>query len=297
MKVSIIISSYNYSEFLPECLNSILSQSYKNWECIVVDDGSTDTTKEVVNFFVKKYDNIKCIFQDNKGRSVARNLGLSQATGDYIQFLDADDILAEEKLEKQIQIFKNNRDLDVCYCDFYFFRTSITDRFVEDFRRSKLQSNPYEDFLFNFGYSDLLIPIHSPLIKKSFLVRHNIKFPAGINVREDWIFWLSISTSSANFHFIDEKLVYYRKHKNSTVHDFDYVRKESIRAFFYAYESLIRDEYKSDAIEMLSSQINSEYNNLMNKFNSILNSRVYKIGYLIAAPYLFLKRKIKSILK
>ena len=102
--VSVIIPCYNYALYLPESVGSIIKQTYSNWECIIVDDGSTDNTKEVVQQLCAKDDRIKYFLQSNSGPTVARNYGLAVAKGDLIQFLDADDLIENPKIEKQVAI-------------------------------------------------------------------------------------------------------------------------------------------------------------------------------------------------
>ena len=100
MLVSVIIPTYNRSQFLAEAITSVLDQSYKNLELIVVDDGSTDQTSQIVQEFKDK--RIRYFYQENKGVSAARNLGFKQARGELIAFLDSDDLWLKHKLEKQV---------------------------------------------------------------------------------------------------------------------------------------------------------------------------------------------------
>jgi glycosyltransferase involved in cell wall biosynthesis len=115
--VSVIIPTYNCGEYIVEAIDSILNQTYKNYEIIVVDDGSTDETKKRL----EKYNNkeITYIYQENKGISVARNRGIKASTGELIAFLDADDMWLPEKLERQINIFKNFPQTGLLGCGYY----------------------------------------------------------------------------------------------------------------------------------------------------------------------------------
>ncbi len=119
--VSIIIPSYNRSELIQETLDSVYSQSYQNWECTVVDDGSTDGTQEIITRYVMK-DERFCFFQRNrepKGAPTCRNIGIEKSAGDYIIFLDSDDLLADNCLENRIEFIKDNPRFD-----FWVFRTA-----------------------------------------------------------------------------------------------------------------------------------------------------------------------------
>src|ERR1700749_2632679 len=96
--VSIIIPCYNYGAYLPSTLKSLQEQSFDRWECWVIDDGSTDDTREVVNNFSQSDPRFKYYHQENAGQPTARNTGLQKAHGFFIQFLDADDLLQKEKI-------------------------------------------------------------------------------------------------------------------------------------------------------------------------------------------------------
>lgn len=119
--VSIIVPCYNYGRFLAEALESLLAQTYSNWECIIVNDGSTDNTEEVSNQFVEKDTRFKYIYQSNSGVSSARNRTLQEARGEYIQLLDADDLLESEKLRLQVTLLEENPDVDLVFSNMIFF--------------------------------------------------------------------------------------------------------------------------------------------------------------------------------
>ena len=110
MKYSIIVPAYNTEKYIDKCLKSIFSNTYKNFEVIIVNDGSTDKTEDIINKYIIKYDNIIYIKQKNMGLSLARNNGVKKATGDYLLFIDSDDYVEKNLLEN---INKNIDDLDV----------------------------------------------------------------------------------------------------------------------------------------------------------------------------------------
>ncbi|KAB2867528.1 MAG: glycosyltransferase family 2 protein, partial [Bacteroidales bacterium] len=97
--ISVIIPTYNAERFIIETLTSVINQSYTHWECIIIDDGSTDSTKEIIDEYCKADNRIKYYYQKNSGPSVARNVGVKIALGEYIQFLDSDDVLLPERFE------------------------------------------------------------------------------------------------------------------------------------------------------------------------------------------------------
>jgi glycosyltransferase involved in cell wall biosynthesis len=115
MKVSVIIPTYNCAPYLPDAIFSVLQQTHNNFEIIVIDDGSTDNTEEIIQPFLDRVEYIK---QENHGVSVARNTGMKRATGDFIAFLDADDMWFPQKLAVQLNIFINHPDIAGVFSDF-----------------------------------------------------------------------------------------------------------------------------------------------------------------------------------
>ena len=115
-KVSIILPTYNGANEIARSINSVLCQTYTDFELIVIDDGSTDNTQEIL-FQFKENNKIKLFWQENKGTSEARNLGLEKADREYIAFQDSDDIWREDKLEKQISIITSDPDCGIVYSD------------------------------------------------------------------------------------------------------------------------------------------------------------------------------------
>lgn len=117
--VSVIIPTYNRAQLIAMAIDSVLAQTYKDLEIIVVDDSSTDNTEELVKGFIKRDNRIKYIKHDiNKGGAEARNTGIKNARGDYVAFLDSDDMWVSEKLERQINIFEENDDIALVYSNF-----------------------------------------------------------------------------------------------------------------------------------------------------------------------------------
>ncbi|GGZ13831.1 glycosyl transferase [Echinicola pacifica] len=205
-KVSIIIPTFNYGFVINESLDSVLEQTHQNWECIIVDDGSTDNTKEVINKYLKKDGRFNYFYQKNSGVSTARNKGISLATGDFIQFLDGDDLLSREKLCHQIHHFNSNPDIDISYTNNFYFRNGNKDKLSFD---SEMKGKEWMYKLHGRGTDTLSAIIHhniavmsSPLIRASIL-KKDIRFPDGIDLLEDWIFWLKLAFTNASFHYLN----------------------------------------------------------------------------------------------
>jgi len=119
--VSVVIPTYN-CPFLSEAIKSALTQTYENIEIIIVDDGSTDKTRETVERYHSK---VQYIYQENEGVSSARNNGIRASHGDYIAFLDADDVWLPDKLKEQISVFYDKKDIGFVYCDNYYVNEEL----------------------------------------------------------------------------------------------------------------------------------------------------------------------------
>ncbi len=121
-EVSIIIPTYNRANLLREAIDSVLTQTYQNFKLFVVDDGSTDNTREVVAGYGER---VAYIFQENRGVSSARNLGIQSSTGAFIAFLDSDDLWLPEKLEQQIAIMEQRPDIQLCHTEEIWIRRGV----------------------------------------------------------------------------------------------------------------------------------------------------------------------------
>lgn len=124
--ISVIVPVYNVADYLEECVISIINQTYKNLEIILVDDGSTDNSSKICDDFSKKDTRIKVIHKENGGISKARNAGIEIATGDYIAFMDSDDCIKETFIEELYKLLKEN-DADIAGCRFYRNIPNTTD--------------------------------------------------------------------------------------------------------------------------------------------------------------------------
>lgn len=194
--VSIIVPSYNQGEYLPQTLDSILSQTYGDWECIIVNDGSSDNTEAVANQYCSKDSRFLYLNQVNSGVSIARNNGIKMSTGDYILPLDADDIIDPTYVEKAVAVLSNRPDIKLVYC-----------------RADKFGAEKGEWYLPEYSFTDLLW--HNLLFCSSFFRRSDFDLTEGYNPNmacgcEDWDFWLSFLSPEDKVYKIDEILFHYR---------------------------------------------------------------------------------------
>lgn len=138
--ISVIIPVFNKAAWIEETLNSVASQSFKDWECIIIDDGSTDGSLEVIqNFIITRAESWRVISQTNHGQCIARNRGIKESSGEYIAFLDGDDCWAENKLEVQVNMLSKNRDASLVVCPYLIYEvgTSKFDKRFVTFRNTE----------------------------------------------------------------------------------------------------------------------------------------------------------------
>lgn len=204
-KVSVIIPTYNRAYLIDKAINSVLSQTYRDYEIIIVDDGSTDNTREVVKGFVDS--RINYIFHaNNLGVSAARNTGIKASRGEYIALLDSDDEWLPEKLEKQVVILKNESPEVGVVCSWQF-NINENGEYIGSSYLPKKGGNIYENLL----YTD---PISVPtlLIRKECFEKVGL-FDDLLNGQEDWDMWIRIS-KYFKFVLIKIPLVKRRLHHN-----------------------------------------------------------------------------------
>lgn len=214
VKVSVIIPIYNIEKYLPECLESIINQTFKEIEIICVNDGSTDNSLEILKTYAQKDPRIKIINQENKGPSFARNNGLNNANGDYILFVDSDDWLHKSLVFKTYNnAITNNADI-ICFDCLNVYNSSIVQN-----RRIPAFIRKNNKILFYFEEHKDIAYINctswSKLYKKEFLIKNKLKFPEEYKLAEDLIFWFELLIKNPKISLLNECLYYYRKRQNS----------------------------------------------------------------------------------
>ena len=209
--VSVIMPAYNAEKYISEAIHSVIQQTYTNWELIVVDDGSADRTAIIVKDLIAGNDRIKYLYQDNGGQGKARNNGLKHAEGEYIAFLDADDLWVPDKLLVQIRMMSGTRS-DLIFCDAYVFEGKPGPE-----KRININPGYYrgEEAVHKFLFCNY-IPVLTVLVKKSALEKVNgFSEAKEIQNAEDYHLWLRLLINANVFFGIDTPLAYYRIHRAS----------------------------------------------------------------------------------
>jgi hypothetical protein len=227
--VTVIVPCYNYAHFLSETLDSVLAQSYTNWECIIVDDGSTDNTKEVADTYIKKDPRFKYIHQTNQGLSAARNKGIELAKGEFIQLLDSDDLITPEKLRHQATCFSSNADVDMIYSNYNLMEADGKKRWSVDASYwIDMKHTPFKEFL-HYWEKGFTIPIHCYLFRKSCFTKWG-NFNVTLPTHEDLALQLNFSLHGATYKMLNEVSSFYRVHSASMAKDFTKMHKGYLMA-------------------------------------------------------------------
>lgn len=189
LKISIIVPVYNAEKQLHHCLDSILNQKYKFIELILINDGSTDRSGKICDEYAYKDNRIKVIHQRNQGPSKARNVGISVATGDYIQFVDSDDTIEINMTSKMVDDINDNVDLVIC--GYKSVNKSGSKTIIKEYSTTLNGTYCKNDFLSNLGYLISQGLVNSPCNKiysSRIINKFNLSFDESINMGEDLLF-------------------------------------------------------------------------------------------------------------
>ncbi|WP_026967787.1 glycosyltransferase family 2 protein [Algoriphagus terrigena] len=220
-KVSIIIPTYNYGRYIEGLIANLQQQSYENWEAIIVDDGSTDNTEEQVEKYGKGDDRIIYLRITNRGCAGARNAGLELATGDFLHFLDADDLMSRDKLRLQLEQALTLPPDVITYTDLVYFEDKFPDRHFPDFNMKGIEWMP------KFDGNDLKMlealvrnnftAVSSPLVSRNFILENKLSFDGRLDSKEDWLFWIECALANASFRYFgdDRAQTLIRRHGSS----------------------------------------------------------------------------------
>lgn len=264
--ISIIVPIYNVEKYLRECIDSILIQTYENLEIILVDDGSPDNSGKICDEYLKKDTRIKVFHKPNGGLSDARNYGIKQANGKYIQFTDSDDFLDKDMIKTLYMDIKENNS-DVSICSFYALKNEVkyTDATFEKkifYRDEAIKVNLLDKEIRNYAWNKLY--------RKTIFDR--VQYPKG-RLFEDILTLPRIFMQSSKISIIDIPLYYYRQRSDSILHK---KTKESEFAYLDAVEEISNEIRKTN----LEFEVYCDYaiaNSILNTFNDIAYNQMKEL--------------------
>ncbi|MGZ3428806.1 MAG: glycosyltransferase [Polyangia bacterium] len=230
--VSVIVPSFNYGHFLGQTLASVQAQTLGDWECLVVDDGSTDDTWDVVLAEAQKDARIQYLRRGNGGLAAARNTGLGAAKGAYVQFLDADDAIEPRKLEAHVAYLQRQPEVGIVYGDVRYFDSDTGVR-----RRGLFADEEWMPAVAGSGERVLrtlvranIMVVNSPLVRRT-VIDEVGRFDETLTSLEDWDYWIRCATAGAWFEYREEEetLALVRVHRRSMSQNRIEMRRQQIK--------------------------------------------------------------------
>lgn len=283
--VSIIVPCFKQAHFLNESLQSVLDQSYSNWECVIVNDGSPDNTESIAQEWCNKDNRFSYLYKENGGLPSARNAGITICNGEFILPLDSDDILHKDYLMQLVPQLMMDNKLGIVSCYREFF---VNDK-SNIIYKYKASGSTFRDIMFG----NMLMP--SSLYRKICWEEVGGYDESMTKGFEDWEFWLNITKRGWEFKFVEEFLFYYRKAKKSMLVDTIKNHAESNMEYIFRKHKELYTTYFDNTAEVLFYYIKTHRVGKM----EIKNSLEYKIGKLITKPFkvisnLFSNQKAKQ---
>ncbi|WP_394906968.1 glycosyltransferase family 2 protein [uncultured Mesonia sp.] len=232
--VSIIIPTYNRAHLIGETLDSVLAQTYTNWECIVVDDGSTDATDELMAEYCAKDSRIRYYHRPAEhlpGGNGARNYGFKKSKGEYMQWFDSDDLMVEDKLQIQIALI-HKEDKDWCLCQTLVFEDKFK---IIGLRKEFIHSaDPINDYI----QSKIFWLTQAPLFKTNFILKNNLHFNEKLKRGQEYEFFVRVLIINSDFCYTNKPLVLLRRHSKQ-ISSQDYFNGPKIISMFNVCENII----------------------------------------------------------
>lgn len=274
--VSVIVPCYNQGIFLDEALESVYNQIYNDWECIIVNDGSTDGTEVIAQDWVDKDSRFKYFYKNNSGVSSTRNFGISKASGKYIQFLDSDDVLDNRKIEFSVDRLKEDKsnEIGIVISNFCML-SSDSKEVMPAFCKLDGELFTLENFLFKWNVT-FSVQMQCGFFEAKLFEK--IRFPENLSAQEDWVVWIQL-LKSTNCIFIDLPLAYYRINPSSRMETIG-IGDNELKLLDNFRGILTYDEYHRLSVHMLTRY--SESNKLFrNNLKVVKKSNAYQAGLMI----------------
>lgn len=243
-KISVIMPAYNVELYIAESIESVLKQTYENFELIVINDGSRDATKDIVQSFIERDERVRLYNQENGGLPIARNAGMERATGEYITFLDADDLWEPQFLEK---VYQRSRELDAADVGDAFVYARTKETFIDGHESilgpADCVSGRLEKFIHYTNELRLRFHVSAVLIKREIITRHNLQFLPGIKMSEDTGFFIEL-LCVAEAYYVDDMLTIYRRRESSmTTEKWDPAKWRDAIVVYERIEPFVKDKY------------------------------------------------------
>lgn len=243
MKLSVIVPVYNTSNYLKKCLNSLVNQTLDDIEIIIVNDGSTDDSEEIIKKYESEYKNkILFINKKNGGQGSARNIGIKRASGDYIGFVDSDDFVDKNMFKTMYEeAIENDSDIVIC---------ALNDYFEKNKQSSEIHLNLKEDVSINEALVNSIPSVVNKIYKKDLILKNELLFDENIWY-EDFPYSMQLILNANKIRYIDKCYYYYFHRIKSTMHNENIEKNLDILKAFdilinYLKEKNIYDRYQDE---------------------------------------------------
>lgn len=300
--ISIIMPVYNSEKYISEAIESVCNQSYKNWELLIVNDGSTDYTSKIIDDFAKKDSRIKVFHRKNEGVSMARNFALNKVCGEYITFIDSDDMYHADRLKRMLQVFEQHENCEIVFSRHKEFRGKLNTYEANDSRKIVISDDDIlvkviSDSKNHFVWNAML---KSEIAKKE-------KF-APIRFAEDFCYIRDCACHCRQMAVLDEVLYFYRRDNENamTSHFFsekyisDYMKLVENVYDFCCDHSLTDDFFKKMvAHEYAQNSMRIRKSTSYSKFVTCMNDKKFREGvkFADASQCTFLERILFRMIK
>ncbi|MFB9052852.1 glycosyltransferase family 2 protein [Formosa undariae] len=253
--ISIIIPTFNRASLIGETLDSVQAQTYTYWECIVIDDGSTDGTDQLMSEYIAKDSRFKYLHRPQDrlpGGNAARNYGFELSKGEYVNWFDSDDLMLPDFLSSKLNLLIENDSLDFSACYSQIFKNSPNNIINEAKPLITNSVNYIEDYMFNGLFFDTA----GPLWRKSFLIKNNLKFDEVLLRSQERDFHFRILFANPNFSFVVKKHLFLSREgeDNSISKNFSKSFDLQLSNFMYfnnAFNLIYESDIKCDKIKLL----------------------------------------------
>lgn len=217
--ISIIIPVYNVEKYIEQCLDSVLSQKFVDYEIILIDDGSTDNSGSICDAYAQKYKHVNCVHRCNEGASAARNFGIYLAKGEFVLFIDSDDFITEDSLEKIVGTIECDDKLDLMFLEASKYLTSKNthEKLLAGYRRDILINGTKESILNHLAsLSKFPASPWAKLISRQLLIDSKIYFKEGITAEDlDWT--VRLVCAANKFSYCEYPFYNYRQGREGSV--------------------------------------------------------------------------------
>lgn len=244
MKISVIMANYNYAQYIEEAIDSVISQSYQDWDLVIVDDGSSDNSVEIIKSYCEKDSRIKFLMHENganKGLKESILLALGHISGDWVAFLESDDVFEPDNLAKKVEIIKKNSEVKLIFNKVKFLaeekrkQQKTYENIQTKLSKMKFSENMPKNMFYDFALDNMILTFSCAMVEANVLKNADFKTPRDSSL-DRWL-WIHLAYEN-DFYYIDEELTKWRLHSDS------YINRDKKPKLYFPQISAYFDIYK-----------------------------------------------------